>query len=521
MCQKSRPKREIIMKNVFGKGRRSIAAIVILLFSISLLPLFFISKYDHPSADDFTYGFLTSQMWRNTHSIGRVFEAAVQQTNIIYHTWQGSFSAVFLMSLQPAIFGESLYKWAPLFLITCFIASSSFFLYVVMRKYMGASSTDYIITSFLLMLASVQFAYSPVESFFWYNGGIYYTFFYSIALILIGLVLLEPKTHRKFLKFLCCIFAPILAFFLGGGNYTTALSVVLILFFLTGYDAMHKNKRGILSAIVFLFCFASFIISVLAPGNQIRQATVGSPNAVKAIILSFIYGTYSICNATTLPVVILWIFLTPFLYRIARNSKYSFLHPILFCLIMFCLYCAQATPTLYALGINLPERLIDIIYYSYYIFALMTLFYLLGWVSRKLKNIRWKESLPSAIDAFFQKSRAYETHFTIVMAVLFVLSCVGLCNVSKGQDGKAKFSHLPSSICAVQSILSGEASGYDREENLRMSLYHNNNLLEVEVDPLTFQPYLLYETDITENPQDWRNVALAKYYGKKLVKLKQ
>lgn len=212
------------MKTVPGKRKREIAAAAVLLFLLSALPLLLIGRYDWPGADDFSYGLAASRAWAGTHSLLRVLEAAAGQAAATYHTWQGSFCAVFLMALQPAAFGEAFYRLTPILLLGAYALASLFFLSVVMRRYLGLGGAETVAASFLLLTVSVQFTYSAVESFYWYNGGVYYTFFYSLGLVLLGLVLLEPKAAGRPVKILCRVFAPVLAFLVGGGNYTTALT---------------------------------------------------------------------------------------------------------------------------------------------------------------------------------------------------------------------------------------------------------------------------------------------------------
>lgn len=117
--------------------------------------------------------------------------------------------------------------------------------------------------------------------------------------------------------------------------------------------------------------------------------------------------------------------------------------------------------------------------------------------------------------------RAWQTRFTPVMAVLFVCSVVGLCVVSKGQDGGAQFSRLPASVSAVKSLASGEAAGYGREEAARLQVYRSEATSDAEVDALTAKPLLLYEADVTGDADNWVNKAVAAYYGKARVQVKK
>ena len=42
---------------------------------------------------------------------------------------------------------------------------------------------------------------------------------------------------------------------------------------------------------------------------------------------------------------------------------------------------------------------------------------------------------------------------------------------------------------------------------------------DAELEPFPSQPYLLYFDDIAEDPEEWINVAMSRYYGKDSVRL--
>ena len=105
-----------------------------------------------------------------------------------------------------------------------------------------------------------------------YKRQIYYTFFYSLSLFLFGFALLtflENKTgRRRVYAFLACLFGAIV----GGGNYPTALLSTLVLVLMAVLLAIGKNARwrSLLPALLFLL--ASFLLSIVAPGNAVRGA---------------------------------------------------------------------------------------------------------------------------------------------------------------------------------------------------------------------------------------------------------
>ena len=95
--------------------KRNFTIFLIIIFILSLIPLYYIAGYAHPSVDDYFYGAETAQIWHNTHSLGQVLQKSFVLMKDSYITWQGNFTAIFLMRLQPAIFGENYYVIAPIY----------------------------------------------------------------------------------------------------------------------------------------------------------------------------------------------------------------------------------------------------------------------------------------------------------------------------------------------------------------------------------------------------------------------
>ena len=76
-----------------------------------------------------------------------------------------------------------------------------------------------------------------------------------------------------------------------------------------------------------------------------------------------------------------------------------------------------------------------------------------------------------------------------------------------------------SSYAAYVSLRSGEASQYHREYLDRVEVLENEKKV-IELMPFSTKPYLLYFDDITTNIYDWRNIAVARWYGKEKVYLR-
>lgn len=497
--------------------KRTINIILITVFIISLLPLYYIGGYAHPSVDDYYYGVETSQVWQNTHSVSAVISEAFELTKTTYNEWQGNFAAIFLMRLQPGIFAEQYYVIAPIILITAFAVSMLLFFYVLLRRWFGAGRTAALVTSVAVTFTAMQFTYVPSDSFYWYNGGIYYTFFFSLMLFLFTLVTMLIKSGRAPIKAVCAITALPLAFLIGGGNYATALFTSIILVLLTAYHIYKKQRVSIPLALIAIVSLAALGISVAAPGNAVRQASVGgSTGIIKALAYSFAYGGYNIASASTVPVIIMWIGLLPVFSRIAAKSGFKFRHPVIILIFTFCIYCAQGTPVFYAQGLRMPYRMMNIIYFAYYGFMTINLIYIMGWLHSRFAD----NGVVRLLSDFYENSKRRLAGFAVIL-ICFAVGCVGLITVNEAEDGGVSFDGLVLSLDAAYSIADGSAAGYDAELSQRADYLSSSTDPNAILPPLSVTPSPIFHTDITADAGNWKNAHLALYYNKTSVRLSE
>ncbi len=114
--------------------------IVSVIFILSLIPIFAITVYMRPFADDYAYAVNTHDAWVTTHSVLSVLVAAFKQIGETWKTWQGSFSAVFFFSLQPGLFSEKVYGLSAVILILVFILGNRFFFRTVFHEDKAAAA---------------------------------------------------------------------------------------------------------------------------------------------------------------------------------------------------------------------------------------------------------------------------------------------------------------------------------------------------------------------------------------------
>lgn len=510
------------MKTVADNRYRAALAIAIGILVLSLIPLYALGMKAHPCADDYLYGVKTGEVWRETHSLTAVLKEAWRVTRESYNTWQGNSVALFLMCLQPAIFGAKWYAVAPVLLLTAFVLAMMYFFTNALRRLLNAERAVAWMAAALITFCAVQFTYKPSDAFYWYNGGLYYTFFFSLSLFLYGLVITVVKAKNIGGRIAAAFGAAVLAFLVGMSNYSTALYTAVLLTVLAVFLFIKKNRAAWPVLVIALVGIGALLLSVFAPGTAVRQGASGESTGVfKALLYSFAYGGYSLADSFDVPVIILWAGLTPLLFSLTGRTSYSFKHPFLVLLLTFGMYCSQGTALFYARGIRMPPRMSNIIYFNAYLLVAFNLCYFLGWVRRGIVDGRFSRFFGGRFGARFGEAceeivskRKAAWVFAAVMAAAFVIGCVGMCRVTENETGGAKFTLQPLSANAVYTLATGEASRYDDEMSAREKyLEELPDGTDAVVDKLTAYPEVLVHGDIDGNTDSFSNIVTAAFYG--------
>lgn len=452
--------------------KKRILVILSIVFIVSLIPLLMVSFYSFPNADDFGFGNFTHKAFVNGGFLA-VLKMAIYNVIDFYRNWQGTYSAIFMFSLQPGIFGERFYFISHIFLICSFIGANFYFLNKVFSKMLD-KYIKYIII-LLVLLVQIQFVYDGVSSFYWYNGSIYYTFFYSLELILFAFLISDkPKWYLIF---------P-LTIFIAGGNYVTALNLSIILFIFVVLKFYFKNKDKYLYLINFLLMLIFFTVSIKAPGNNVRALYYNevSLNAIKAIYYSFVQAfrySFKIFNISSIVSIIIILILLKDSY-----AKFNFKYPLIVILFSFGLYAAHFTAPLYAMGIdNLWTRIINIIYFKSYFIILFCGYYVIG---------------------YFKIYRYFNFNLLkfIVSAFLFSL----ILNYQNSL-----------SFQSFNSLYDGSAKDYHRQWLERLELLNNPKLKKIKFDSIKNRAKPIFFMDGNDDGDDWIQRQMSDYYDKELI----
>ena len=148
------------------------------------------------------------------------------------------------MTLQPSIFGEQYYWLTTILLVGIFVLSNMYLMKVILCDYLKCSRNIFLLVALSLITISMQFVPSAGESFYWYNGSIYYTFFLFNCFNTIWKSIKNFK-RSGFIK-INTIIACILAFFIGTSNYCTALVCNIILALVEFIMIIKKTKKQLI-----------------------------------------------------------------------------------------------------------------------------------------------------------------------------------------------------------------------------------------------------------------------------------
>lgn len=450
----------------------------------ALLPVMYLGRYNHPVGDDYYYGAETKAVWEETGSLMKTLAAAGRGTAYQYENWQGTYSAMLLMHLPPNIFSEGAYKFVTPVILLVLAGSIFYLLRGVICGLLKGTSGLWLITSSLLTLLSVETVSFQGESFFWYNGSMYYTGYYGLTLLFFGMVaryMAAPGKHH---------IPPMVlgAFFLAGGNYVSLLPALLILLLLAGGLAWARSPRfkGVGAAAAAMT--VGFFINILAPGNQVRRDGMWGLPPWKAILKSLLQGGRYIKAWTGVWLLIALLILTPFLWRSFTGTSFRFRYPLPAVGLMYGLFCSMSCPSFYTMNSTGPARLVAVVYYGFLLFCFASYWYVLGY--------------------FYRKTKGRLGCDLVCGAGIVILAAVQILTGSLSQTTTAR---------AAALLRSGEAAAYEQEYQDRMRILRDDTVQEVGFKPYEHQPDMLYVGDFAKDPDHDTNRKAAQYFHKKSI----
>lgn len=519
----------------------ALALVLALLFALALAPMLAISRFDHSYADDWHYGVDAHAALEAGEGAVGVISAAVEEAIDTYDSWQGTYSAIVLMALQPGVFGEGLYGLGAVGIMAALVLATGYAAAIVVRDVCGAGRAEWLCVTLAALLLQTQLLPSPVEGIWWYNSAIYYTFYHALLLVGAGLSvrLLRGRTHRGALSgagtAARASVLVLLAFVIGGGNYVTGLVAVVALA-ATVVAALARRQRSAWLLVPALIVLAvGFACSMAAPGNAARQASQfpGDNLGVVMTLLRSGFAGFEYAVLWTNGFMVLFLaLLVPVFVRIARRSTCSFALPAVPALAVLLLFMTSFTPTFFSMGYVGPGR-VQNIRYDYFVLAVfLCAGWLVGWLVRRAERagvlpacaarrhpgLGEVSSAPVGVPAHrLQRERDARAVYRRAVAVylgccLFVLvAAVGALAIDERHRDDLV------SLSAASSLATGEAQEYDEQVRARLAQLETSEDADVYVAYYTVGPKVLFMGDVHDNMDNYINFRLAQWYGKDSV----
>lgn len=470
---------------------------VVGLLLLALLPLYRMALYSIPWYDDYIFGKFVKSFLAEERSLWSALKGAAYCAKVQWYAWQGCFSCSFLNSLVPIVWGEDLYFLGPMFFITILTVSVFVLMRVLVRNVLASDQLSGITLPAAAAITVVMLIHTAQAGFYWYVGGSAYIAMHSFFLLLTaGWVRLLTKPG-KVTAVLLVVWTMFAAVVVGGANFVTGLQGVVLGLSLCILGVLLKRKQTMLllpSVIINLFCFYK---SVSAPGNSVRGAAYKSVGLgmgpLEAIGNSFMEAFRHIGEFTGIITVAIVITLLPIIWQMLKHTEFSFRYPGLVLLWSFCFYATGYTPQLYGSGSGGLGRTLNVVKITYQILLLINLVYWLGWANRK-----WRQK---EILKVFDKGAPFL--FYVAMGALML----GIFAMESNQAGNY------SSYGAYYWVHTGEANEFHKEYLARVDAIKNGGDV-VTVPPYHFRPWFLCSGELTDNPNNEANSAMANWYGK-------
>ncbi len=456
------------MKNFLKKiYEYHIVPIVIMLtvFVNKVWPLVSISRYNHSNADDFWMSSEVHFVWESTHSVLTTIAKGFYNAYEIWKYWDGCFLSMFIGCIPPVVFHEEYYKYTFVIIAGMLVFGAAALLFVLLVRMFKFPVSHWILIMTAMFIMFFNFMPSIKDAYYWWVGGINYTFMTGILLLSQALLLEYIVSGNK----ICLGFGSFFAFCVGIGNLLSGLVNPVILVLELAVLILVYKKDRLLFIIPTVCGIVGLLCNVLAPGNLIRggNGLFGNP------ILLSIWNTI-VSSIGFIPQFykkpMFWFFLFILVLVIDGIAKgktpYRFRYPAVFVVIAFGVYCAVFTPVVYA-GSAFYGRCKNVSFYVFMFMLLLDAVYITGWAFNKF-HITMKKSIGTGM---------------IYASLIFLLFSV-----------KADWLYFDSEL-ARESIRVGQAQDFDAKVMGRFAKYYDDSIKEVYVEPIEWIPTVFYFDD--------------------------
>ena len=396
------------------------------------------------------------------------------------------------MYLAPNAFSNTAYHLVTFVILLLLCGGIFYLLCPLFRRFLPGTCGEWITVSSILSFLCIQTVEFQCDSFYWYNGSMYYTGFFAVTLFFLGTLFRYLDNGKRILLLPLLLFAV----FLGGGNYVSLLPCMLLSVTITLLLLLQKNKKAYICGITSVVLLLSFAVSAMAPGNHVRQSGMWKIPAWKAIAKCLLQGIRYTLAWTGLWWVLAALLLLPVFLRILQKKNGAFFsHPILFTGYAYGLFCSMSCPLFYTMNSTGPGRAVAIVYYMFLLISFTVFFYWIGFVLLKM------QARPTPPERIEVSGKLNTARYLAMAVLLFSILCTGLWQET-------------SAMKAIRVLTDGEAAAYAAEYEDRLLLLNDPEVTDVVLTPFIHQPALIYTGDLPGDPEDPTSRKVAQYFQK-------
>lgn len=517
-----------------------IAGMALLL--VALVPLFAISVYNHSYADDWHYGVWAHLALQEGAGPLQLIWVALQQAGKAWVDWQGTYSAIFLMALEPSVWGEQFYVLAAPLVLATLLAGTFFFTHVMLVELMDCPRGLWLAATAIFLVVWIQLVESPVEAIFWYNSSVYYTTYNAAALALLacaGRICNPARTRRPrgVLLAMC-----LLAAFVAGGNFVTAIVVAQVLVVILAVQIRDKRACSLEMLIGLSVLVLGLVVSFVAPGNEVRQQTqfpedsAGVWGTIWGSSLAAFQYIHQWSTGLVLLMVLACVPVALYVCPRAVERGFKFRYPAAVVVGSVALFATSFTPTFWAEGDCGPGRVQNCRMFIYYMLLLVDMFWVCGWLEARRQAKRagsagmtamFEALTPEAIAAADTFSTARNTSSVptstrhvrplITLRDACIWMCLAMlvmvCSMGALAANEDTVDNL-TSVSATKSLITGQAAEYHEQVLNRLEAIETSSESELKVPFYHDIPHVLWMGDIRDNMDNYINYRLCQWYGK-------
>lgn len=366
------PKLNSFLARGYFKICKNYQLILITILIILILPFLFVSFFNVPITDDFSFG----KWGQNANTL--------ETLKKLYFTENGRyFSLYFLITANPLVYNIFyLFAFTPILLILLLFLSIYFFLKQITQNIPFKILLVLTLCLFYTFIVSMP---STSEGLFWFTGSYTHTFPFAVCLIIAGLfkkMSNNNSTQKKYLFFSLILF---LQFIVIGCQEIVLLTYtsILCLYTINCFIFKSKHRNAILLLLIFAILFSC--LELFAPGNVARMEATKSEHRANLLYCS--YGSFvhflkhipNFITITLVPIFSILLFNISIQYNKNINllSVNPFLGLIFSAMILYSLFL----PGTYSMVGTYPRMLNDI-YFVFLIFWFYNIVNISIWLKR-------------------------------------------------------------------------------------------------------------------------------------------